>query len=484
MNGSTLGSPPGLPTDPTFQSVPEGDETTGREAVDLARAYGIGLDEWQAAIVRGVLRESGGNWACSLAGLVVGRQNGKGQILLALELAGLLLLNESVLHTAHAVKTSSDAFRRLVSVIDAHDDLTRRVRRRSHQVGMEYLEFVDGARISFTTRSASAGRGLSIDRLVVDEAEDMPAAEVGALAPTVFARPKSQSLYVGTAPGPGHDAEAFLTMRQAAHDGLNPRLGWWEWSADWGADIDDRDLWVRVNPAVASGRVPLQAIVDDRAVLPVDQFRAERLSMFVPRGGAGSVFNPAAWSELEDAESTPVRDFAIGVDAPPSRDKATVCIAGRRSDGSLHVEWYETRDGITWIPEWIHSQLNPSVRAVVVDARNPCGDLDWTEAHVRPTLVGVREVGAAAGAMFDAVADGKLRHRGQIELTQGVLAAVTRPMAAGQGFGWDRKSAGSSALIAASLAVWGVDSTEVKRPRRKLPGEPRRASSGRRAVLI
>ncbi|WP_240757467.1 hypothetical protein [Nakamurella flava] len=427
-----------------------------------------------------MLRESGGNWSCSQAGLVVGRQNGKGQILLALELAGLLLLGESVLHTAHAVKTSSDAFRRLVAVIDAHDDLTRSVRRRSHQVGMEYLEFNDGARISFTTRSASAGRGLSIDRLVVDEAEDMPEAEVSALKPTTFARPKSQALFVGTAPGPGHDAEAFLTMRRSAYDGLNPRLAWWEWSAEWGADIDDRNLWVRVNPAVAAGRVPLQAIVDDRAVLPADAFRAERLSMFVPRGGAGTVFNPAAWEELLDPDSTPVRDIAIGVDAPPSRDKATVCIAGRRADGVLHVEWYETRDGITWLPEWVHAQLNPSVRAVVVDSRNHCGDLDWTEAHVRPTFVGVREVGAAAGALWDAVSDGKIRHRGQVELTQGVLAAVTRPMAAGQGFGWERKAAGSSALIAASLAVWGVDSTEVKRPRRKLPGEPR-SSGNRRA---
>ena len=98
-------------------------------------------------------------------------------------------------------------------------------------IGAEYVELDNGARIAFTTRSASAGRGLSIDRLVVDEAEDLPAPEVGALAPTVFARPKAQSLYFGTAPGVMHDAEAFATMRSSAHDGLNPRLAWWEWCA-------------------------------------------------------------------------------------------------------------------------------------------------------------------------------------------------------------------------------------------------------------
>lgn len=73
-------------TEATFSRVPEGDETTGGDCLDLAAAYGIPLDEWQADIVGGVLRESDGAWSASQAGLVVGRQNGKGQIILALEL--------------------------------------------------------------------------------------------------------------------------------------------------------------------------------------------------------------------------------------------------------------------------------------------------------------------------------------------------------------------------------------------------------------
>ncbi len=222
-------------TAPTFSRVPEGDETTGQDCVDLAAAYGVLLDDWQCDIVRGLLREADGGWSCSQAGLVVARQSGKGQILVAVELFGLFELGEQILHTAHAVKTSSDAFRRLWAVIQSHADLASRVRRHSQMIGAEYVELDTGARIAFTTRSASAGRGLSIDRLVVDEAEDLPAPEVGALAPTTFSRPRAQSLYFGTAPGPMHDSEAFATMRSSAHDGLNPRLAWWEWCAQWGA---------------------------------------------------------------------------------------------------------------------------------------------------------------------------------------------------------------------------------------------------------
>lgn len=453
-------------TAPTFSRIPDGDETTGQDCIDLSSAYGIGLDPWQQDIVRGILRESGGVWSASQAGLVVARQSGKGQILLALELFGLFELGEQILHTAHAVKTSSDAFRRLWAVIDSHPDLACRVRRHSQMIGAEYVELDTGARIAFTTRSASAGRGLSIDRMVVDEAEDLPAAEVAALQPTVYSRPRAQSLFFGTAPGPMHDAESFETLRKSAHDGLNPRLSWWEWCAEWGDDIDDQAVWLRTNPAVATGRVPLQAIVDDRAVLPPDAFRAERLSMWVPRAVDGRVFDPEDWDALADRASAPVTDLALGVDVGPSRDAATVCLAGRRPDGRLHVEWYETRQGVTWLPAWIDAHMTPAVRAVVVDERGALAELDWSGAKVRPHLVGHRDVAVAAGEFWDAVTEGRVNHRGQVELTKAVVNAKQRPMLGGQAFGWDRKASGSSVLVAVTLALFGVGCDKPTRPRR------------------
>lgn len=459
--------------EPTFCRVPPGDDSTGRDCIDLAGAYGIPLDPWQEDIIRGALRESDGLWSASQLGLVVARQSGKGQLLVALELFGLFALGENILHTAHAVKTSSDAFRRLWSIIQTHEDLASRVRRHSQMIGAEYIELDTGARVAFTTRSASAGRGLSVDRLVVDEAEDLPAAEVAALQPTVFSRPRAQSLFFGTAPGPMHDSEAFVTMRRAALEGLNPRLAWWEWCAPWGADLDDRELWVRVNPAVASGRVPMQAIEDDRSVLPPDAFRAERLSMWVPHHAVDAVFDPAAWEALTDRSSVPVADLSVGVDAGPSRSSATVCVAGRREDGRYHLEWYRTEDGVSWLPSWLAANLGPSVRALVVDSQGTLAESDWRGAALRPTLIGHRDVATAAGALWDAVTDDRLRHRGQVELSTGVLGAKQRPMMAGNAFGWDRKAPGSSVLIAASLALWGVDAPRPLRPTANL--NPRRA---------
>lgn len=455
---------------PTFYRVPDGDEATGIDCCDLAAAYGIGLDGWQQDIVRGILRERDGGWSASQAGLVVSRQSGKGNVLLALELFGLFELGEQILHTSHATKTSSDAFRRLWSVVKSHNELERRVRKFTQMLGCEFIELDTGARITFSTRSPSAGRGLTIDRLIVDEAEDLPASEIAALQPTVFSRPRSQSIFTGTAPGPMHDAESFETLRKTAHDGLNNRLAWWEWCAEYGSDIDDEDLWVRVNPAVASGRISIEAIRNDRSVLPPDAFRAERLSMWVPRAAEGVVFTAEEWDPLCDPGSVPVSDLAIGCDVPPSRDAATVCVAGKRDDGRIHVEWYETRPGVLWVPQWISERLNDRVRAVVLDERGQCAELDWAGAKVRPTMIGHHDVAVAAGQFHDGITEAVLRHRGQIELSKGVLSARQRPL--GQAFAWDRKSAGSSALIAATLAVHGVTADRPYRPRREY--KPRR----------
>ncbi|CAJ1504252.1 hypothetical protein MU0083_003390 [[Mycobacterium] kokjensenii] len=444
--------------------MPDGDEATGQDCIDLATAYGVALDDWQAVIVRELLRETGGAWSASQAGLVVSRQNGKGQILLAVELFGLFELGENILHTAHAVKTSSDAFRRLWSVIHNHSDLEGRVRRHSQMIGAEYVELDTGARIAFTTRSASAGRGLSVDRLIVDEAEDLPAPEVGALAPTVFSRPRAQSLYFGTAPGVTHDALAFETMRSTAHDGLNPRLAWWEWCAEWGHDIDDREMWVRVNPAVAAGRVPLQAITDDRAILPAGQFQAERLSMWAPVAARqAAVITEAGWLELVGAgiDEAPT---ALGVDMSHRLDISVVgCWS--REDGTVHVEELFAGSDTSAAVECIAGAAGRRT-PIVIDDLSPAAQLipELKARRIKATRSTARDMAKGCGLFESRLKAGTLSHRGQESLTEAVLGAQKRPIGDAGGWGWDRRDSSCRIhpLVAATLALYGA----VENPRR------------------
>src|SRR5512135_2349968 len=82
--------------------------SAGSEAVDLAASAGLTLDDWQAYSLDVALGERrDGKWSAFEVGLVVPRQNGKGGVLEARELAGLFLFDERlILHSAHEFKTA------------------------------------------------------------------------------------------------------------------------------------------------------------------------------------------------------------------------------------------------------------------------------------------------------------------------------------------------------------------------------------------
>ena len=346
-------------------------------------------------------------------------------------------------------------------------------------IGAEYVELDSGARIAFTTRSASAGRGLSMDRLVVDEAEDLPAPEVGALAPTVFSRPRAQSLYFGTAPGPTHDSEAFATMRSSAHDGLNPRLAWWEWCAEWGDDIDDQELWSRVNPAVATGRVPLQAILDDRAVLPTDQFRAERLSMWLPQVSRHvPIVTPAAWRDLRGrGPGIDVRPDALGVDMSHGLD---ISVDGCWMCGeSAHVEEVWAGSDVAAAVEWIAVNAGRRME-VVIDDLSPAAQMipGLKARRVRTRRSTARDMAKGCGLLESLMnAAGLLTHGGQKSLTDAVLGARKRPISDAGGWGWDRRDSSGAIhpVVAATLGLLGAASKTVRGERR---------TGGRTAIVM
>lgn len=105
---------------PRIMHAPAGPSSAGREAVDLAKLAGLVLDDWQALVLEHSLTErTDGRWAAFEVGLNVPRQNGKGSVLEARELAGLFLLGERlIIHSAHQFDTSLEAFRRLLFLIE------------------------------------------------------------------------------------------------------------------------------------------------------------------------------------------------------------------------------------------------------------------------------------------------------------------------------------------------------------------------------
>ena len=91
-----MSSPRGVPLlgdqEPRLSSLPPFDsDVSGRNAVSLAEVAGLELDPWQRLVLESGLRRRGSKWAAFEVALIVARQNGKGTVLEALELAALFL---------------------------------------------------------------------------------------------------------------------------------------------------------------------------------------------------------------------------------------------------------------------------------------------------------------------------------------------------------------------------------------------------------
>jgi len=175
--------------------------SSGQEAVELAALAGLTLDPWQQHVLDVGLRErEGGNWAAFEVAVNVPRQNGKGGIIEARELAGLFLLGEKlILHSAHEFKTSIVAFRRIEQLIMGCPDLRKRVLRVRRTTGEEAIELVTGQILRFLARSGGSGRGFTGDCNVLDEAMILGDDAMGALMPTMSAVPNPQIWYLGSA---------------------------------------------------------------------------------------------------------------------------------------------------------------------------------------------------------------------------------------------------------------------------------------------
>src|SRR5499427_8554747 len=158
---------------PRLESVPPAEDwSQGDDAIELARQAGLKLDEWQCYTLRQALATRGCRHAAFEVCLICSRQNGKGSVIEALELAALFLFEDVrlILHSAHKFDTAADAFRRIRGLIEQNSDFSREVSKIIASHGSESIELRNGKRLRFVARSNGSGRGFASDLVILDEA--------------------------------------------------------------------------------------------------------------------------------------------------------------------------------------------------------------------------------------------------------------------------------------------------------------------------
>lgn len=467
--------------EPRVATYPQYHQTQGPAVIDLMADIGLPLDRWQAFVMNhglGVL-EDGFTWAAPTVGTWVSRQNGKGNIILARELGGLYIFGDKLIsHSAHLFQTAEEGFLRLKEVIEGSAALSRRVRAIREANGVKGVVMNSGERLRIMARGPNTGRGMTINCLIPDEAQELDEVQVKSLGPTQAAVPNPQAWYFGTPPA-RPDAWAYQ-LRKAGHAG-SPGLAFFDWGA--ALDLSDpqlaikvanRDLWYRCNPSLGI-RMTERFLEAELALLGPVAFAIEHLGVWLPTEDGVKKdeigLNYEAWeAQLDEASKiAPYGEMTFAIDVGPAREYSSIVVFGERDDAAGHIELVKYELGTGWVAgkaAELKERFDPI--AIAIDGAGPAKTLipalakvgikipQDKEHPVRGDLyvLDAGDMSAACGVLVDGVNIGEVYHIGQEQLNLAVKNAKPRPLGDAWAFGRRHSAGDISPVVAAAEAYY------------------------------
>lgn len=362
------------------------DETTsyGFDVVDFARdILGTPLDPWQRWLVihAGELLQDGRPRFRTVL-LLVSRQVGKTFLGVVLTLFWLFVeRHQLILGTSTNRDTAKESWRAAVNVAQTCEWLAEDVRPPRYANGEETLETVsDGCRYRIAASNRRGGRGMTINRLILDELREHVTYEaVDAAVPATNAVPDAQ-IWALTNQG-GDDSVVLRAWHAAALAYIDSgegdhRLGVFEWSAPPGADPTDPHALAQANPAYGR-RIDPDALMGqairakNAGGAELASFRTEILCQKVDL--LDPAIDPDAWRACGTNQPTDLaphrRNVALCVDVALDGSHATLAAAASL-DGAVHVEIVHH-----WEGRGCTGALRESLPAIV--ARVKPGAVGW-----------------------------------------------------------------------------------------------------------
>lgn len=456
---------------PDLMHVPECYMNVGDKVIALARAAGLVLDEWQQLVVRCAsgFKENGNPAARNMV-LVVPRQNGKGSVLEAMELAALFLPEfkhvKVIIHSAHEFDTAKGHFERMKSLIEGSPylmSLMPNTRNQGFNTSNQNVSIIPKNKrvLKFKARAGKgSARGLSGDIVVFDEAYDLPQETLAAILPTKSAKPWSQTWFVSST----GMAESDMLLRQCEMGrAKTPGYGYFEWKADDGCDIHDVEQWYKANPAL--GHRITEDSISDELVLDADKFARERLGLWASTD-VDAAIREDIWRKNEDDTSLIDRErpIAIGIELHKINGdefKTSIYAAGMNQMDQLSVQMMQCADGTDWVAEWVRSKVDTyTITGVGIDTGSHAKALipELTRLGVEVKGVGTSDIGAACSNFLNKLVSFQLRHRQDSYLSSAAIGAIKRFFRKDDPdslWAWGKRDymTDISPLVAATLAV-------------------------------
>lgn len=448
--------------------VPKGIVSTGWPAVrDTLGKLGIAFDGWQQGASQLILsKDDRGLYATTVGGVTISipRQVGKtfmiGWIVFAL---CIIYPGLTVVWTAHRASTADETFDGMKSM-SATPTMAPHIDRTPDNGSEQKIEFKNGSRVVFGARERGFGRGFTkLDIVVFDEAQILTERSIDDMVPAQNASGNALTIMIGTPPRPIDPSEVFEDARRAALSGDAPDALYIEFSAEQGADPDDRSQWRKANPSYP-GRTKEAAMLRMRRKLSSDSFLREALGVWDEVAAHRSAIPTKAWNDLaidEVPDDWPLA--SIGLDMNPERTRVSIAVAAF-APSHVHLEVAEdsgfSEAGSKALVDWIFERAKRRI-PIVIDAYSPARSLE-PELKKRGCLVrvmGAAELSQACGGLYDAVTqDQSVTHFGQERLDQSLAGATKENFGPAGAWKWNRKTldVDLSPLMAVTAAHFGA----------------------------
>jgi hypothetical protein len=391
--------------------------------------------------------------------VTVPRQSGKTSLVLAIEVQRALGWSE-LQRIAYSAQNGVEARRKLLDdqvPLLKESPLWGAIQSVARAQGHESVIFKGGSRIDVLAGLEGSGHGRTVDLGVIDEAfDDFDNRREQALIPAMSTRPSAQLLVISTA---GHDGSAYLKRkvdsgRAAVVNGENEGIAYFEWSADEDADPLDPDTWYSCMPAL--GRTITEPVVRHAATQPEGEFRRAYCNQWTV--SKERVIPVALWNAACSDDVCPEGHLVVALDVNPERSAASICVA----DETGRVELVDQAAGVGWVVKSVVEIAKEFDADVVLDSYGPAGSLaaEIEAEGITVHSYAAKEMTAACGRFYDAVADGKVKIRRHIALD--AASAAARKRTVGDSWLWGRKDSAEdvSPLIAATLAYDKAQTSE------------------------
>lgn len=482
---------------PQFVSLPTWTHTRGPKVGKLCAAVGLKPDPEQQVALDAFFAydPDGGPAPVYELGLISPRQALKTGWGKQAGLGCLFVTREPVVTwSAHEFGTAWQTFKDLVAIIENSPHLRALMpppKRRGEIVGGIRSGHGDvaiqtkfGNEIRFKARTNTGARGLTGDKLFLDEAFALKDEHMGSVLPTLTAVPDPQLAYMSSAGL--RTSEVLRGIRDRGRFGADPRLAYFEYAAkvrecedpncqhprpgepSWkpSCALDDEDGWAEAYPLLGRRRengtgLTLDRMRTFRRSEPSTEWARERLGWWDDPTTA-SIFGPGNWEACKGEVPAGEVPTGFGLAVGYKLSGAAIAAAyGTRERPMVRI--IENGPGTAWVIPRLHElrEQYPTAR-IVMDAAGPSGlvarDVQQEDRvspqQVRPELPRVVELLDGVAEFFKAVTERRLVHEGDPELDAAAAVAARRTVRDRWLWGRTQSEGDIAPLEAATLAAW------------------------------